>query len=162
VNSVRSSIRPGGHGGRAATGFYWKELSHRRCRARCTSGAGGEYRLDGRVRGRSTGYPQGEALKRQFTDLLARIDNAPDLDEDDRALAKEKTEAVADGLANAQREPGRLRRALRDAKGFLTSSAHWVWDGLNQILTSEAAQKTIGTITEAGTKAAIQSFLGIP
>lgn len=108
------------------------------------------------------GDPQAEALKRQFTDLLARIDNAPDLDEVDRTLAKEKTEAVADGLANAQQEPGRLRRALRDAKGFLTSSAHWVWDGLNQILTSEAAQKTIGTITEASTKAAIQSLLGIP
>lgn len=108
------------------------------------------------------GNPQGEELKRQFTDLLERIDNAPDLDEDERALVKEKTEAVADGLANAQHEPRRLRRALLDAKGFLTSSAHAVWDGLNQILTSEAAQKTIGTITEAGTKAAIQSLLGIP
>jgi hypothetical protein len=111
---------------------------------------------------RFTGDPQGEALRRQFTDLLAQIESAPDLDEDDRALAKDKTEAVANGLANAQREPSGLRRALRDAKGFLTSSAHWVWDGLNQILTSEAAQKTIGTITEAGTKAAIQSLLGMP
>jgi hypothetical protein len=107
------------------------------------------------------GNPQGEALKRQFADLLARIDTATDLDEDERALAKEKTEAVADGLANAQQEPGRLRRALRDAKAFLASSASWVWEGLNQILTSEAAQKTIGTITEAGTRAAIQSLTGI-
>jgi hypothetical protein len=107
------------------------------------------------------GYPEGEELKHQFADLLTRIDEAPDLDEDERALAKEKTEAVADGLANAQRDPGRLRRALRDAKGFLTSSASWVWDGLNQILTSDAAQKTIATITEAGTKAAIQSLTGV-
>jgi hypothetical protein len=108
-----------------------------------------------------SGDPQGEELKRQFAELLARIDQASDLDEDERALAKEKTEAVADGLANAQHEPGRLRRALRDAKGFLSSSASWVWDGLNKILTSEAAQKTIGTITEAGTQAAIKSLTGM-
>jgi hypothetical protein len=106
--------------------------------------------------------PDGEELKRQFADLLKRIDNAPDLDEDERALAKEKTEVVAESLANARRDPGRLRRALLDAKGFLTSSAHSVWDQLNQILISEAAQKTIGTITEASIKAAIQSLLGIP
>lgn len=108
------------------------------------------------------GDPQGEAIRRQFTELIARIDNATDLDEDERELAKDKTEAVADGLANAQREPSLLRRALLDAKAFLTSSAGWVWEGLTQILTSEAAQKTIATITEAGTKAAIQSLTGAP
>ena len=108
------------------------------------------------------GDAQGETIIRQFTELIARIDNATDLDEDERALAREKTEAVADGLANVQREPSLLRRALRDAKSFLTSSASWVWEGLTQILTSEAAQKTIATITEAGTKAAIQSLTGAP
>ena len=107
-----------------------------------------------------TGSPQGEELKHRFADLLARIDRADDLNDDERAIAKEKTEAVANGLANAQREPSRLRRALLDAKAFLASSAHWVWDGLNGILSSEAAQKTIATITEASTKATIQSMVG--
>jgi hypothetical protein len=106
------------------------------------------------------GNPQSEELKRQFTDLLTRIDNTTDLNEDERALVKEKTEAVADGLANAQREPTRLRRALLDAKGFLTSSARWVWDGLNHILASDAAQQTIATITDASIKAGIQSLMG--
>jgi hypothetical protein len=104
------------------------------------------------------GNAEAEELKRQFADLLARIDKATDLDEDERALAKDKTEAVADGLANAMLGPDRLRRALRDARGFLTSSASWIWDGLNQILTSEAAQQMITSITDSGTKAAIQSL----
>ena len=109
-----------------------------------------------------SGNPQGEELKRQLAELLVRIDKASDLDEDEKELAREKTEAVANALANAQQEPGRLRRALRDAKTFLTSSAGWVWDGLNNVLSSEAAQKTIGTITEAGTQAAIKSLIGVP
>jgi hypothetical protein len=53
----------------------------------------------------------------------------------------------------------RLRRALLDAKLWFGSAASWVGKALGDILKSEAAQKTIGTVTEATTKAAIASFL---
>jgi hypothetical protein len=106
-----------------------------------------------------TGDAQGEELKRLFAELIDRIDKAADLDDDERILAKEKTEAVANGLANPG-EPGRLRLALRDAKGFLAGPADWIWRGINKILTSDAAQKVISTITEAGAQAAIKSFTG--
>jgi hypothetical protein len=106
-----------------------------------------------------SGLPDGESLKRQFDQLLERITKDASLDEDARAIAQKKTEAVAEGLAKAQNEPGTLRLALLDAKSWFGNTASWVGNALGDILKSPAAQKTIGTVTEATTKAAIASFL---
>ncbi len=106
--------------------------------------------------------PDGETLARQFDALVARLEAQPDLDEDTRTLAVEKTEAVAAGLAHAADEPGALRRALVDAKQFLGGVAGWAWNELTDILKSEAAQKTLATVTEASTRAAIKQLTGLP
>jgi hypothetical protein len=47
---------------------------------------------------------------------------------------------------------------LFDAKAFFGSTLSWIGGALGDILKSEAAQKTIGTVTEAATRAAIDSF----
>jgi hypothetical protein len=107
------------------------------------------------------GAPGGQELQRQLEELLARIAKAPDLDEDSRQLATEKTRAVADALAQAGQSPDGLRRALRDARVFLTSTAGWAWEGLRKALSSEAAQHIISGITEGATRAAIQGLLGV-
>jgi hypothetical protein len=104
--------------------------------------------------------PDGKALEEQFAALAKRLAEHPGLDEDNRALAVEKTQAVAEGLAHAQESPAGLRRALVDAKNFLGTSAGWAWTEMTAILKSDAAQKTIGTITEASTRAAIASLTG--
>lgn len=106
-----------------------------------------------------SGLPGGESLAKQFEALPDRIENDQSLDEDTRALAQDKAKAVADGLAKAQESPGMLRRALLDAKSWFGGTASWVGGALGDILKSEAAQKTIGTITDATTKAAVDAFL---
>jgi hypothetical protein len=103
--------------------------------------------------------PDGESLARQFAALLERIEKDPSLDEDTRALAQDKTKAIAEGLTKAQASPGTLRRALLDAKSWFGDQASWVGGALGDILKSESAQKTISTITEATTKAAIDTFV---
>ena len=103
--------------------------------------------------------PDGEALAQQFDKLLKRIADDTSLDCDERALAQQKTKAVAEGLAESQKSPDKLRIALRDAKSWFAGTASWVGKALSDIVKSEAAQKTIGTVTEAATKAAIASFL---
>src|ERR1700694_3672661 len=103
--------------------------------------------------------PDGEALTQQFNALLERIAKDASLDEDTRTLAQDKTNAVAKGLAEAPVSPGMLRRALIDAKSWFGSTASWVGTALGDILKSEAAQKTLSTVTEATTKAAIASFV---
>jgi hypothetical protein len=103
--------------------------------------------------------PDGDSLKRQFSDLLERIASDKSLDDDSRTLAEQKATAVAEGLAKAKDDPGPLRQALIDAKLWFGSTAKWVGNSLGDILRTEAAQKTIGTVTEAATKAAINSFL---
>ena len=42
-----------------------------------------------------------------------------------------------------------LRRALIDAKSWFGGAASWVGNALGDILKSEAARKTLGTVTEA-------------
>ncbi len=106
------------------------------------------------------GLPDGESLAQQFNALLQRIAQDPSLDEDTRELAGDKTKAVAEGLVKAQEAPGTLRRALLDARSWFDNTASWIGGALGDILKSEAAQKTIGTVTEAGAKAAIASFVG--
>jgi hypothetical protein len=103
--------------------------------------------------------PGGESLAQQFAALLERIAQDASLDEDTRELAQDKTKAIAEGLAKAEESPGILRRALLDAKSWFGSAASWVGNALGDILKGEAAQKTIGTVTEGTTKAAITSFL---
>src|SRR5215469_2870779 len=103
--------------------------------------------------------PDGESLTRQFDALLKRITADGSLDEDTRALAQDKTKAIAEGIAGVQESPGMLRRALLDAKSWFGTSASWVGSALGEILKSEAAQKTLRTVTETATKAAIASFV---
>ena len=103
--------------------------------------------------------PDGESLTRQFDALLKRIAADGSLDEDTRALAQDKTKAVAEGIAKVRESPGTLRRALLDAKSWFGTSASWVGNALGEILKSEAAQKTLRTVTETATKAAIASFV---
>ena len=103
--------------------------------------------------------PDGDSLTQQFNALLDRIAKDASLDEDTRVLAQDKTKAVAEGLAKAPELPGTLRRALLDAKSWFGSTASWAGNALGDILKSEAAQKTISTVTEAATKAAITSFV---
>jgi hypothetical protein len=102
--------------------------------------------------------PEGDTLAQQFDTLLKQLANALNLDEDTRKLATAKTQAVAQGLAEANIEPSKLRLALRDAQLTLGNTAKWAYDGLVNILKSEVAQKTIGTISEASTRAAIEAF----
>jgi glutamine synthetase adenylyltransferase len=106
------------------------------------------------------GVPDSDVLKQQFAALMKRIEQTPDLDAETRDLALEKTKAVAEGLANAKESPSGLSRALRDAKAFLTSSVKGAWEGLSEILKSEAAQKTISAIAEGTTKGAIAALIG--
>jgi hypothetical protein len=106
--------------------------------------------------------PDGDVLAQRFDSLIGRLREAPDIDEDARELAVEKTEAVAQGLATAQEEPGKLRRALLDAKQFLSGAVGWAWEELSGILESEAAQKTIATVAEAGIRASIKQLTGAP
>jgi hypothetical protein len=103
--------------------------------------------------------PGGESLAQQFTALLERIAQDASLDEDARALAQNKTKAVAEGLIQVEKSPSILRLALLDAKSWFGRAASWVGTALGDILKSEAAQKTISTVTEATTKAAIDSFV---
>jgi hypothetical protein len=107
-----------------------------------------------------SGLPEGDALVQQFEALLSRIREHPDLDPDRRELAVVKTQAVAEGLAKAQQDPSLLRRALVDAKAFFAGTATWVLDSLGTLLRSEAAQRTLATVTEASTQAAIRSLTG--
>ena len=55
------------------------------------------------------GLPDGPALAQQSTALVERIANDPSLDEDTRELAKAKTKAVAEGLANVRDRAGAPR-----------------------------------------------------
>src|SRR4029077_1761367 len=108
---------------------------------------------------RVASLPGGESLTRQFDALLKRIDEDKLLEEDTSSLAQDKTKAVAEGIAKVQESPGSLRRALLDAKSWFGITASWVGSALGEILKSEAAQKTLGAVTEAATKVAIASFL---
>jgi hypothetical protein len=112
------------------------------------------------VKNALAGVPDSDVLERKFAVLMKQIGQRPDLDAETRDLAFEKTKAVAEGLANAKESPNGLSRALRDAKAFLTSSVKGAWEGLSELLKSEAAQKTISAIAEGTTKAAITTLIG--
>ena len=101
-----------------------------------------------------------EVLTQQFRTLLEKISKAPDLDEDTRFISTKKTEAVIQSLGNAQQSPNELKYALIDAKDWFGNKASWIGKEIGKILSSDAAQKTIGTITENGVKGVIKAFIG--
>lgn len=101
---------------------------------------------------------EGEGLERQFASLLQKISEDASFDEDTRELARSKTEAIASGIVVATESPGVLRRALLDAKSWFSGATSWVGHALGEILKGEPAQKTLGTVTEAATKAVIAAF----
>lgn len=104
--------------------------------------------------------PGGAELVEQFRALIKEIKEHPELDEDSRAISLDKTNAVAEALANAEKAPGKLKTALLDAKTWFTSTAKWGWEKITHILKSDAAKKVIETIAEVGTKAAIAALIG--
>ena len=117
---------------------------------------------DGNLWNESLGHrPGGAQVAREISGILQRIRDDSALDPDDRELAIEKTEAVAAALSAADDSPGQLRKALRDAKSFLSSRASWVWDRVCQVLTTEAGLQILGSITDVAAKAAIHGILGI-
>jgi NAD-specific glutamate dehydrogenase len=104
--------------------------------------------------------PDGNALRQQFQELLEEISNDKTQNEAEKSISKNKTEEIAKSLANAQNSPQELEIALTDGRNWFSRKASWVWNKLSDILKSETAQKTIGTITESGVKGAIQGLLG--
>lgn len=104
--------------------------------------------------------PGGAQLARELAELLDGIKADASLEPDDRDLAVEKTQAVAEALPNAAESPDALRKALRDAKHFFGSTARWVWERLRQVLTSDAARELLETVTDVAARAAIQGLLG--
>jgi hypothetical protein len=103
--------------------------------------------------------PGGDSLKRQFEELLEEISNDKTQSEIDRSLSKSKTEEIAKGLGNVQSSPRQLETALTDGRNWFSTKATWAWNKITNILKSETAQKTIGTITESATKGAIKSLI---
>ena len=104
-------------------------------------------------------YPGGEELTEELTALLERIASNAELGQAERALATAKTQAVAEALPSAQKQPQRLQAALLDAQVFLKSTAGWAWEGLRSALTGESARIIISSISEATAKGAIQGML---
>jgi hypothetical protein len=104
--------------------------------------------------------PDNEILIPQFRSLFEHISKDANLDEDTRSISTKKTEAVVKGLADAQESPRDLHYALIDAKNWFSNKATWVWGELSNILSSDAVQKTIGTITESGVRGAIKALIG--
>lgn len=105
--------------------------------------------------------PGGAQLARELAVLLDGIKADTSLDPDDRELAVDKAQAVADALPKAAESPDILRKALRDAKQFFGSTARWFWDRLQAVLASEPGRQVLGTITDVAARSAIQGLLGI-
>jgi hypothetical protein len=105
--------------------------------------------------------PDLQALRTEFGKLLERLAEDSGMDEDTRDVSIEKAKKVAEALAEAPQSPGELRRALVDAKAWFKTAPGWVWGSLNRIMASDAAQKVIGTITDASVRAAIGSLTAL-
>jgi hypothetical protein len=105
--------------------------------------------------------PGGAQLAHELTALLVRIKADAALDPDDRELAADKAQAVAEALPKAAESPDTLRRALRDARQFFSAKAEWAWERLREILTSEPGLQVLAAITDTTTKAAMHALLGV-
>jgi len=104
--------------------------------------------------------PNSDTLKEQFEKIIEEISQDNTLDEDEKSISQEKTEAIVKGLANVQSSPKDLHRALMDGNNWFSNKANWIWDKLSTTLKSDTAQKTIGTITESGVRGAILALIG--
>jgi hypothetical protein len=104
--------------------------------------------------------PGGTQVALELAELLHQIQASEAIEPDDRELAVEKVAAVADALPKAAETPDVLRKALRDARQFLSSNVRWAWQRIQALLTSEAGRQVLGTITDAAARAAIQGLLG--
>lgn len=108
----------------------------------------------------TSSIPDSDAMVSQFKKLLEQISNDNSLDDDVKFISAKKTEAVVEGLANAQKKPRDFYHALIDARSWFSNKAGWVWDELSKILQSETAQKTISAIAEGTTRGAIKGLTG--
>jgi len=104
--------------------------------------------------------PNSNTLEKQFKQIISEISKDKMLNRAEKSISLMKTESIAKALANAQRSPEDLHYALIDGNNWFSNKANWVWKKLIAILESEAAQKTIGTITESGIRGAIKTFIG--
>lgn len=102
--------------------------------------------------------PEGAQITDQFKQILDSIEADSTLDDDNKELARNKVEAIADALANIENNPAALRVALKDGKTFFSSVASGLGKAIASLLSSDAAQKILGTVTESATKAAISNF----
>lgn len=105
--------------------------------------------------------PGGASVANGLRDLLDRVEADTDLEPDDRELALDKTQSVADALPAVADQPEGLRKALRDAKQFFESKAQWAWDSLRRILASESGRQLLDTVTDVAARVAIMALLGV-
>lgn len=103
--------------------------------------------------------PDGAILASQFRQIIDLIGTDPDLDDDEKELARGKVNAIADALSVVDNNPGSLRLALKDGMPFFSSAASRIGKAIGSLLSSDAAQKTLSTITDAATRAAISNFI---
>ncbi len=104
--------------------------------------------------------PNSNTLLQQFKNLFEQISTDNSLDDVTRSISLKKTEAVVKGLSHAQASPTDLHNALVDAKSWFSDKSSGIWNQLNNILRSDTAQKTIGTITENSIMGAITGIIG--
>jgi hypothetical protein len=104
--------------------------------------------------------PEINDLKQQFDKVLEEISKDSNFDEDEKTISKQKVEQIAENLVKAKDSPEDLHRSLIDAKSWFSNKAGGIWTKLSNILKSDAAQTTIGTITESATRGAIKAFIG--
>lgn len=97
-----------------------------------------------------------DQLRSSFDQVFAAIAADESLDADEKQIAVETTEEVLEATRRAGEDPSALNRALKRASKLLGGA----WANLVTAMKSDAVQKTIGTITEAGVQGAIKSLLG--
>ena len=107
--------------------------------------------------------PDGESLTKQFTELIKEIGNKPEteIDKFSKNIAMKKTEKVAEGIAKAGEKPEALAEAVTDAKTYeKQGKLSWIWNKTKEILTSDAAKKTIEKIADKAIQTVIKSLIG--
>lgn len=105
----------------------------------------------------------GEFLAQQFAELIKEIGAKPDteMDKFSKKVAMKKTEKVAEGLAKAGEKPEDLAEAVTDAKTYENKGKlNWIWNKTKEILTSDAAKKTIEKIADKAIQTVVKSMIG--
>ncbi|WP_265637137.1 hypothetical protein [Acidiphilium sp. PA] len=103
--------------------------------------------------------PDGPTLAGQFTQIIDSIGTDPDLDDDSKELARVKVNAIAQALSVVDNNPGSLRLALKDGMPFFSSAASRIGKAIGSLLSGDAAQRTLSTVTDTATRAAISYFI---